>query len=142
MAFICSYSSLIYSRVIPEIFTRKNFAPTKYPRGKMLDPRNTHEKKFCSHEQEKPLDPRNTHEKKFRTHEILSRKKFRTHEILMRKSFRPTKHIGEKISDQRNIHEKKKFGSSKVRWHNCTRHMRPTMTQYPRNLAHSFLFRL
>ena len=120
MAFVCSYSSLIYSRAIPEIFTRKN-----------LYPRNTHEKKFCSHDQEKPLDPRNTHEKKIRTHEIL-----------MRKSFRPTKHTGEKISDQRNIHEKKKYGSTKVRWHNCTRHMRPTMTQYPRNLAHSFLFRL
>ena len=30
--------------------TRKNYRPTKYPRQKTLDPRNTHEKKFGSHE--------------------------------------------------------------------------------------------
>ena len=49
---------------------------------KNLDPRNTHDKKFQTHEistrknlgptkypREKTLDPRNTHEKKVRTHE-------------------------------------------------------------------------
>ena len=30
--------------------TRKNFRPTKNPRGKILDPRNIHEKKFQTHE--------------------------------------------------------------------------------------------
>ena len=29
---------------------RRNFEPTKYPREKTLDPRNTHEKKFGTHE--------------------------------------------------------------------------------------------
>ena len=33
-----------------EIHTRKNFRPTKYPQKKILDPRNTHEKKFWTHE--------------------------------------------------------------------------------------------
>ena len=33
-----------------EIPTRKNFRPTKYPREKILDPRNTHEKNFRTHE--------------------------------------------------------------------------------------------
>ena len=28
----------------------ENFGPTKYPREKIVDPRNTHEKKLCSHE--------------------------------------------------------------------------------------------
>ena len=32
-----------------EIPTRKNLGPAKYPRGKTLDPRNTHEKKFVTH---------------------------------------------------------------------------------------------
>ena len=42
--------------------TRENFVPTKYPRQKTLDSRNTHKKKFVT--------PQNTHEKKFGTHEI------------------------------------------------------------------------
>ena len=33
-----------------EIPTRKNVGPTKYPREKMLDPLNTHEKTFRTHE--------------------------------------------------------------------------------------------
>ena len=32
-----------------EIPTRKNFEPTKYPREKIFDARNTHEKKFVTH---------------------------------------------------------------------------------------------
>ena len=32
-----------------KIPTRKIFGPTKYPREKVLDPRNTHEKKFRAH---------------------------------------------------------------------------------------------
>ena len=53
---------------------RRNFEPTKYPREKTLDPRNTYEKKFGTHEiptrknlgpmkypREKLWDPRNTH---------------------------------------------------------------------------------
>ena len=51
-----------------EIPTRKNLGPAKYPRGKTLDPRNTHEKKIC--------DPLNTHQKIFWTHEIPMRKIF------------------------------------------------------------------
>ena len=55
---------------------RKNFEPTKYPGEKDLDSRNTHQKKFRTHEiptrkisdpritTRKILDPRNTHEKK------------------------------------------------------------------------------
>ena len=55
----------------------KKNGPTKNPREKVLDPRKTHEKKFCTHEiptrkkfvpmkyqREKVLDPQNTHEKK------------------------------------------------------------------------------
>ena len=41
------------------LHTRGNFGPTKYPREKTLDPRNTHEKKFGTHEipTRKNLDP-------------------------------------------------------------------------------------
>ena len=38
MAFICSYSALIYSQVTHELSTREKFGPTKYPREKILDP--------------------------------------------------------------------------------------------------------
>ena len=61
---------------------RKTLGPTKYPREKVLDQRNNHEKKLWTHEiptrknliptkypRENILDPRNTHEKNFRTHE-------------------------------------------------------------------------
>ena len=33
-----------------EIPTRNNFGPMKYPREKCLDPGNTHEKNFLTHE--------------------------------------------------------------------------------------------
>ena len=56
-----SYSSLIYWWGTYETSTRKDFRPTK-----ILTRKN--------------LDPRNTHEKKFQTHEIPTRKKLQTHE--------------------------------------------------------------
>ena len=69
-AFIYSYSSLYFYPLIPqekisnprekcwthekkcrthEIPTKTNFGPTKYPREKILDPWNTHEKSFWTH---------------------------------------------------------------------------------------------
>ena len=81
---------------------RKKFGPTKYPRVKILYPRNTHENNFYTHEypQEKMLDPRKTHEKKFWTHEIPTEKilgpqntheeKFRIHKTFMKKNIGPT----------------------------------------------------
>ena len=70
----------------------------------MLDPRNTHEKKFETHKistrknlgptkypPEKILHPRNIHQKKFGTHELSTIKKLR-----------PTKYPRENILDLRN----------------------------------------
>ena len=50
--------------------------PTKYPREKIWDPRNTHEKRFGTHEilTRKNWDSRNTLDKKFGTHEIPTKK--------------------------------------------------------------------
>ena len=59
-----------------------------------MDPQNTHEKKFRTHEippRQQILDPQNTHEKKFGTLEIPTRKKIRTREITKRKNFVPMK---------------------------------------------------
>ena len=92
MAFICSHSSVIYSRVTQEIFTRKNFAPTKYPREKMLNPRNTPEKKILG-------PPTYSREKTFGPTKYPREKKSRTHKILTRKRFRLTKHPREKCWD-------------------------------------------
>ena len=70
-----------------------NFGTTKYPREKILDPRNTHEDKFCTHEipmGKKNLGPRNTYENKFWTHEMPKKKRLdsgNNHE----KNFRTTK---------------------------------------------------
>ena len=87
---------------IHEIPTRKNLRPTKYPWEKMLDPRNTHEKKF---------ETQNIHQKKSWTHEISMRKilhprnthqnKFGTHELSTIKKLRPTKYPRENILDLR-----------------------------------------
>ena len=86
MAFIYSYSSLIYSQELS----------AKYIGENVLDPRNTRDKNSWDHEEnyelyeipqrkifrptrhqrEKISDSRNTHEKIFSTHE----KTFRTHE--------------------------------------------------------------
>ena len=108
--------------------TRKNFAPTKYPREefwihkvptrKNFGPKNIHEK---------ILGPRNTHEisprKNFRP-TIYSREKFWTHEIPTRKNFRPTTYPRENISDLRNAHEKKIRTTKK--WHDGNKPTRPT----------------
>ena len=50
---------------------RENFGPTKYPREKILDPRNTQEKKFETHEipMRKYFRPTKYPREKFRTHE-------------------------------------------------------------------------
>ena len=55
--------------------TRKNFGPTKFPREKVFDPGNTHEKKIGAHE------------------------------IPTRKNFGPTKYLRDNISDPRNTQE-------------------------------------
>lgn len=82
MAFNYSYSSIINSRVTHEIPTRKSFIHPKDPREKILDPPNTHEKKYWTHElttrgtfapmkypREKVLEPQRIYEKNFWTHE-------------------------------------------------------------------------
>ena len=60
---------------------------------KNLDPRNTHEKKFWTHEilARKNLDPRNTLEQKFRTHEIPMRKNFGPTKARWQHGTRPTR---------------------------------------------------
>ena len=100
-----------------EMPTRKNLRPTKYPREKVWDLGNTHEKKIG------------------------------THEIPTKKSLRSTKYPRKKVWDARNTHEKifwthkiptgKIFGPTKARWHSGTRPTRPTMARDPRNLARS-----
>ena len=69
---------------------RKNFAPMKYPRERILDPQNTYEKKFCTHE----IPTR----KNFRPSKY-PREKFGPHQIPTRKNFGPTKYPQEKILD-------------------------------------------
>ena len=78
MAFIYFHFSVACSRVTHELFTRKNFRATKYSREKILNLRNTHERKSWAYKisTRKILNPRNTQEKKFRTHETATRKKF------------------------------------------------------------------
>ena len=63
-----------------EIPTRKNFGPTKYPREKTLDTRNTHK-------------TRNTPENIFWTHEIPTRKYFGPTKY-------PRKHFGARHTDE------------------------------------------
>ena len=71
-----------YTHKIP---TKKNFGPTKYPRERFLDPRNTHEKKF------------------------------RIYEIPKRKKFGPTKYPWVKNSGTRNTYEGKWRNSTRLR---------------------------
>ena len=103
----------------------KSFEPTKYPREKILDPWNTHEKIASTHNirknfgatkylPEKNSDPRNIHEKIFRTHKMPKTK-----------YFRPTKYP--------TRHEGKRSG---------TRPTRSAMACDPRNLTHSKLHSL
>ena len=64
---------------LPTKYPRENFKLTKYTRAKILERRNTTEKKNLTHEystfspkegpREKTLDTRNTYQKKFYTHE-------------------------------------------------------------------------
>ena len=82
------------------------------------------------------MEPQNTHDEKCWTHELTTRK-----------NFEPKKYLEEKTQDPGNTHEKvfwthgiptrKNFKPTKARWHRGTRPTRPTMTQDPRNLAHS-----
>ena len=99
----------------------ENLWTTKYPRQKILDPRNTPEKKIWTHEitrrktfgprktleknfgftkypLEKNLDPRNNQEKNFWTHERPSR--FTKYPL--EKNFLPTKYPREKTLDLQN----------------------------------------
>ena len=73
----------------------KNFVLTKYPREKISDLRNTHEKKLW-------------------THEILTR-----HEIPPRIYFEPTKYPRENILGPRNTRENilEPDIPTKARWH-------------------------
>ena len=74
---------------------------TKLPTREILNPR------------EKNLNPQNTHEKNFWTHEIPTRK-----------TFGPTKYPREKIWEPRNIHEKILSNHeipTKAQWHDGTR---------------------
>ena len=82
--FLCHFFSCSQHLKITKLITRENFGSTKYlreknlgctkcPRERTLDPRNTLEKKFGTHEipTRKYLEPtKNTHVKKFSTHEI------------------------------------------------------------------------
>ena len=145
-------------KIEPTKYSReKKLGPTKYPREKYLDqqnihlePRNTHEKKFWTHETptrinvgptkypwEKNLDQQNTHEKKFWIHETPTGK-----------NFEPTKYQREKILDPRNTHEKyvwthqipmrKTFGTTKyLQRHDGTIALDPRDPQCkrPSNLA-------
>ena len=119
--FILTYIFTSYPQNTHEI------GPTKYPREKTLDSRNTQEKKFWTYDIPKRknfgptndpieniLDPRNTQEKKFWSHEIATRK-----------IFGHAKNPREKILDPRNSHEKK-IGPFKARLHYDTGHTIPT----------------
>ena len=57
-----------------------------------------------------------------------------SHEKPTRKNFGSTKYPQETILDPQNTREEIHI---KAQWHDSTRPMRPTVTQDPRNLAHS-----
>ena len=100
-----------------EVPTRRNFESTKYPGEKISDSPYTQEKKFRTQETstKKSLEATKYPQEMFWIHEIPTRNKFWTHEIPTRKNFGPTE----------------------KQWCDDTRPTRPTMAQYPRNLAHS-----
>ena len=69
------------------------------------------------------MNLRNTHQKKFWTHEIPTGK-----------DLGPIKYPRENILDPRDIHEKKFWTQevpTKARWHNGTRPTKPTMVRDP-----------
>ena len=95
----------------------RNFRNTKYPREKILDPRNTHEEKFC-------------------THEILMGKKIWAHEIPTKINFGPTKWQKKKKKDwTQEITTRKIFGPQKARWDGGTT---PSMALDWRNSAYPY----
>ena len=77
------------------------------------------------------MNPQNTHEKKFGTHEIPTRR-----------NWGPTKYPREKIEDPQNTHWKKLMTHKlpmKAQWYDVTRPTRPTMARDPLNLANSYM---
>ena len=95
-------------------------------------------KKLRKFPREKILNPPNTHEEKFGTHEMPARKNWGS-----------TKYQQEKIYDPRNTHEKnsgltkypqEKIGDprlpTKTQWHHGTRPTRPTIAHDPLNMSH------
>ena len=76
--FLCHFLSCGQQLKIRKLPTRESLGPTKYPREKILDPRNTHEKKLgpTKYPGESFLGPRNTHEQKFWPHEIPTSRNF------------------------------------------------------------------
>ena len=70
--------------------TRKNLRPTKYPREKVWDLGNTHEKKI------------GTHEKKFEVHEIPTRNYFGLTKYPREKFSDPQRHDGTVAFDPRD----------------------------------------
>ena len=109
--------------------TNENFLIVKYldSREKVLSPKNTNVKEFCTHKisTRETFVPTKYPQKKFQAYEIPTKKilntqstrekKFRTHEIPMIKTFVSTKYR---------------------RRHSGTRPMRLTMAHNARNLAH------
>ena len=77
--FLCHFLSCGQQLKIRKLPTRESLGPTKYPREKILDPRNTHEKKLgpTKYPGESFLGPRNTHEQKFWAHEIPTKARWR-----------------------------------------------------------------
>ena len=107
--FLCYFLSCDQQLKITKFwkFSGENFRPTKYPRVKIVDPRNTHDRKLW------------------------------THEILTRKNLGPTKYPRENILNSRNAHEKNIQAheiATMAQWHDRTR---PKMAHDPQNLTYS-----
>ena len=100
---------------------------------KSLNYKISYEKKkisFTKYQWEKKLDPRNSCEISFWTHEISTRKKFG-----------PTKYLRKKILDPRITYKNRFWTHkvpTKARWHDSTRRVRPTTAHSTRNLAPLF----
>ena len=79
------------TRKIP---TRKIFCPAKYPREKISDPQNTHDKKILDHQilTRKKFCPTKYLQEKISDAKIPCQNKFLTQEIATRKNFGPTKY--------------------------------------------------
>ena len=77
-------------------------------------------------ENHKILDSRNTYEKKFETHEIPTRKSLRFRKYPRENNWDP-RNNQEKITETHEIPTGKIFGPMKARWHGGTRPTRPTL---------------